>query len=109
MLKRKIWFEFRKSSFLKIPGLIIVCFKHKERNINKEGCVSQCMRIHWEKGVTEEQKDKVLDLMTHEKIAELEWARNHPLWIEAKQFVGSHTKDIIKANPHLRKTIKEEL
>ena len=43
MLKRKIWFEFRKSSFLKIPGLIIVCFKHKERNINKEGCVSQCM------------------------------------------------------------------
>ena len=85
------------------------CSSSEERTLYKEGCVSQCMRIHWEKGVTEEQKDKVLDLMTHEKIAELEWARNHPLWIEAKGFVGSHIKDIIKANPHLRKTIKEEL
>ena len=38
------------------------------------------MRIEWSPGVTEEQEDKVLDHMTHEKIKEIEWAHNYPLW-----------------------------
>ena len=53
------------------------------------------MRIEWSPGVTEEQEDKVLDHMTHEKIKEIEWAHNYPLWQEAKGLVKSYRPEVL--------------
>ena len=51
-----------------------------------------------EPGVTNEQKDKVINKMTEEKIAELEWFHNHPLYMEAKLLVHKMKNDIYSSN-----------
>ena len=52
--------------------------------------------IHFEDGITQEQKWKVLFDMVEEKKREVEWAHQHTMWKEAKGFVEFYRPEILK-------------